>query len=225
MRRRLAAVLAVFLAVPALALAAHTEPQRRIDPADQRKASSIVLKRSDFAAGWKKVSSSQDDDTHLNCPGYNPNESDLVLTGDAEAEFEAAGGFPAVLSASNVYRTRANALASWARGVKPALAVCLAKVLKETIEADGAQVAIVRQGKIAFPKLAPRTAAFRVTMKVSFTENGQTRSVPLTMYVIALGNGRGDAGLMTMAFGDSSRVSDVRVFARLLAQRLAAAKL
>ena len=53
MSRRLALVLLVVLAVPALALAADTDPKKRINPADQRKARSIVLKRTDFVAGWK----------------------------------------------------------------------------------------------------------------------------------------------------------------------------
>lgn len=227
MRRRLAVVLAVFLALPALALASHNEPKRQITAADQRKAASILLKRTDFAAGWKKVPNTPDDedDSHLGCPGYNPNESDLVLTGESEATFERAGGFPSVLSYSNVYKTRANALASWTRGVKPALAVCLAKVLKETLVAEGAQVAIVSQGRIAFPKLAPRTAAFRVVLKLTVTENGETNSVPLTMHILGFGNGRGDAALLTMGFGNGISTVDLRAFGKLLAGRLQNARL
>ena len=55
MGRRLAILLAACLAVPALALAADADPKKRITPADQGKAASIVLKRADLAAGWKRI--------------------------------------------------------------------------------------------------------------------------------------------------------------------------
>ena len=55
MGRRLAILLAVCLAVPALALAADGDPKKRIVPADQKKAAAVVLKRADLAAGWKRV--------------------------------------------------------------------------------------------------------------------------------------------------------------------------
>jgi hypothetical protein len=223
-RRRLAVVLLIALVVPALALASHKDPKKQINAADQRKAASIVLKRTDFVAGWKKTPSSPDDDSHLDCPGYDPNGADLVLTGEAEADFEAAGGFPSVFSFSNVFKTRAHANASWTRAVKPALATCLAKVFKEGLESEGHKATITRSGKVAFPKLSPRTAAFRVVMNVTVTEGGKSTTVPLTMYVVALGHGRGDVGLMTMSFG-ATPVTEVRGLATLLAQRLAAAKL
>ena len=55
MRRRLAIFLIACLVVPAVALAADTDPKKRITPADQAKARSIVLKPTDFAAGWKRA--------------------------------------------------------------------------------------------------------------------------------------------------------------------------
>ena len=174
-RRRLAAVLLAGLAVPALALASHQEPKRQISAADERKAASIVLRRADFTAGWKKLPSSPPDHSHLDCPGYEPSEADLVLTGDAEADFEHQQGFPTVYSFSDVYRTAANARSSWSRGVKPALAACMAKTMKDTIEEEGgAQVKVVSVGRIAFPKLAPLAAAFRAVLRVTVTENVET---------------------------------------------------
>ena len=51
-RRRLTILLLACLVAPALALAADTDPKKKLTPADQAKARSIVLKRSDFVAGW-----------------------------------------------------------------------------------------------------------------------------------------------------------------------------
>jgi len=223
--RRILLLLVAALTLPALALAADTDPKKRIDPADQRKAVSIVLKRSDFAAGWKLLPSTPDSDESLNCPGFNPNESDLTLTGEKEAEFERQGGIPSVLSFASVYTSKSDALKSWTRTVKPALARCIGHVFKEAITEEGAQVTIAAQGRIAFPKLAPRTAAFRVVANVKVVEAGQTTTVPFTLHLVALGNGRGDAGPLTIALGKGIPDAVLRAFAKLLAGRLAAAKL
>ena len=222
---RLLAALLVCLAVPALALAGHLDPKKQLNPADQRKAASIVLKRADFAAGWKKTPATPDDADHLNCPGYNPNQSDLVLTGEVEAEFEAAEGIPSVSSIANVYKTRADALAAWSRSAKPALAPCLARLFKQGIEEGGGKAAIVRAGRIAFPKLAPRTVAYRAVLSVTATEGGQEAKVPFTIHFVALGNGRGDSALLAIGVGTGIPLAELRAFAKLTATRLAAAKL
>ena len=225
MRRRLVAFLIVCLALPALALAADTDPKKQINPVDQRKAASIVLKRSDFAAGWKKVPSRPDSDADSNCPGYNPDQSDLVLTGEVEADFETSGGIPAVSSVANVYKTKRDAVTAWTRSAKPALASCLAQVLKREVEKTGGKVAIAKSGVIAFPKLAPRTAAYRVGFNVTVTEAGKTTSIPFTLHVVVLGNGRGDCGLISFALGNGLPMADLRAFAKVTAARLAAARL
>lgn len=225
MRRLTFAFVIVLMALPALALASHTDPKRQINAVDQRKATSILLKRTDFNTGWTKLPNSPDDDEHMSCPGYNPDESDLVLTGDSENSFRYSDRLHTVFSMANVYKTRANALASWTRGVKPAAPACFAKLMKQIIEEDGTAATIVRKGWFAFPKLAPRTAAMRIVLNVTFTNEGQKTLLPLTITVVGVGNGRGDASLMTMAFGTDFAMSDLRGFAKLLAQRLAAAKL
>ena len=222
-RRRLLLVVFAVLALPALALAAATDPTKQINPVDQRKAASIVLKRTDLAAGWKKVANAPDSGDELNCPGYNPDESDLILTGESETNFES--GAAKISSYSSIYKTRREALASWTRAVKPALAPCVARVIKQGIEATGGKVAIVRHGQIAFPKLAPRTAAYRVAFNVSYTSSGKTTTVPFTLHLIALGNGRGDASLLTIGFQSGVPSADLRALAKLAATRLAAAKL
>ena len=225
MSRRLALVLVVVLAVPALALAADTDPKKRINPADQRKAASIVLKRSDFVPGWTTGESRPRSNEDYNCPGYNPDQSDLVLTGEVQTEFHGAEGIPSVSSVANVYKTRREALAAWTRSAKPALAPCLARLFKQEIERDGGKVAITKSGGVAFPKVAPRTVAYRVALALTVTQAGKQTKVPFTIHVVALGNGRGDALLMTIGLGAGVPMADLRAFAKLTAARLAAAKL
>ena len=222
---RLLAACVLVLAVPALALAGHTDPKKQITAADQRKAASIVLKRTDFAAGWKKTPATPDTDDHASCPGYDPNQSDLILTGEVEVEFEAAGGIPSVSSFANVYKTRRDALAAWTRSAKPALAPCLARLFKQGIEEEGGKAAVVRAGTLAFPKVAPRTVAYRAVLNITVTEGGKETKVPITIHFVALGSGRGDSVLMTVAPGKGIPLAELRAFAKLIASRLAAAKL
>ncbi len=218
MRRRLAIVLAACLAVPALALAADGEPKKRIVPADQKRAAALVLKRADFAAGWKRVRT-PDEGEDLRCPGFAPDESDLTLTGESETEFEHADGLY-VGSFSNVYVSDADARASWTRSVKPAVARCVAHFFRQGASAGGAKVAILTQGRMAFPRVAPRTAAFRVTARVTLTDAGESVTVPFAIHLIALGQGRGDIGLIAMSPGSGIPAADLRAFAKLLASRL-----
>ena len=223
-RHGIFAFLIVCLAVPAIALAADTDPKRQITPADQAKARSVLLKRTDFAAGWKKVAASPDAD--LTCPGFNPDGSDLTLTGESEAEFQHTQGFPRITSFSDVYVSKGDALKSWARTVKPAIARCMGHFFQQGIVEEGGKATIVKQGRIAFPKVAPRTDAFRVVANVIIEQPGKAPlTVPFTIHLVALGHGRGEAGLLTMGFGPGVSTADLRSFAKLIALRLAAAKL
>ena len=218
--RRIAVLLLALLALPALALAADSDPKRKINAADERKAGAVVLKRADLAAGWKKVASSSSDDD-LVCSYYNPKGSDLTLTGDAEAEFEQAGGFPSVYSYADVYATAKDAAAAWTRTVKPAAARCFAEFFKKEAASDPTtKVTSVTHGSMAFPKVAPRTAAFRITLKLAVTQNGQTQTVPLTLNLVVVGRGRAEAGLITFAPSPGVGTADLRAFAKLMADRM-----
>jgi hypothetical protein len=217
--RRLVLLLIVVLAVPALALAADTDPKRKINPTDERKAASIVFKRTDFAAGWKRTTTPSSDDD-LNCSFYRPDGSDLTLTGDAESEFERAGGFPSVLSYADVYATAKDAAAAWSRTVKPALARCLAQFFQSEVSEPGTKVTVVNYGKIAFPRVAPRTAAFRINVKMTVTQNDQTVTVPLTLHIVVVGRGRAEAGFLTFAPSPGVAGADLRTFGKVLAERM-----
>jgi hypothetical protein len=220
--RRLALLLLVALVVPALAVAADTDPTRKINAADERKAASIVFKRADFAAGWKRATSPSTDED-ISCSYYKPDGSDLVLTGDAEAEFEQAGGFPSIYSYADVYDTPKDAAAAWSRTVKPALPRCLAEYFKKEATTASTKVTVVKTGPIAFPKVAARTAAYRVLVKLAVTANGQTQTVPLTLHMLVVGRGRAEAGFLTFAASPGVDAGDLRAFGKLLAQRLKAA--
>jgi len=218
-RRPLALLLLVVLAVPAIALAADTDPKRKINAADERMAASIVFKKTDFAAGWKRTSTANSGDT-LSCSFYKPDGSDLTLTGDAEAEFQRTGGFPSVLSYADIYSTARDAAASWSRTVKPALARCLAQFFQNEVSGPGTNVTVVNYGRMAFPKVAPRTDAFRINVKMKVTNGDQATTVPLTLHIVVVGRGRAEAGFLTFAPSPGIAAADLRAFGKLLAERM-----
>jgi hypothetical protein len=222
-KRILGAVLVLCIAVPAVALAADTDPVKKITAADQAKARSIVLKLSDFAAGWKKVATPPDSDA--TCPGFDPDESDLTLTGKFEADFKHAQGLLSLASYSEVFATKADAVKSWTRSDKPAVARCIGYFFSKQVTDENTKVKIVSAGRMAFPKLAPRTIAFKVVAHVTITTDDKTTTVPVTSQLIAFGQGRGDTAMFVITPGAGVPIAELRTFGKVLAARLAAAKL
>jgi hypothetical protein len=223
--RLLAVLVALCIGVPAVALAAaDTDPQKKLTAADQAKARAVILKRTDFVAGWKKVPAPPESDEP--CPGFNPDNSDLTISGEAVANFEHGQGIPSVLAFADVYATQADAAKSWARNVKPALVRCFAHFFLQGAKEDGVKARVVSQGKIAFPKIAPRTAAFRIVARITVEQQGEPPvTIPITMHIVAVGRGRGEAGMLTTGVGTGVQPADLQSFARLMASRMTAAKL
>ena len=113
------AVIAVALVAAAVAAAGRGDPQRAITKADQARAKAMLLRRADFAAGVKATKPGPDAD--LYCAALD--ESDLTLTGDADSpDFtqQTAATFISIRSGASIYRTTAQALASWRRGTSAA---------------------------------------------------------------------------------------------------------
>ncbi len=223
MNRILGALLALCIAVPAVALAADTDPKKKFNAADQAKARSMLLKRADLAAGWKKVPAAPESD--LVCPGFNPDESDLTLTGEGESDFEHPQAVLFVGSGSEVFATKDDAVKSWTRSDKPATARCLGYFFKQGQTNKSTKVRIVSAGRMAFPKLAPRTAAFKIVARLTITNAGETATIPVTLHLLAFGQGRGDTSMVSIARGTGVPMTELRALGKLLAARLAAAKL
>jgi hypothetical protein len=195
------------------ALAAEGDPQKRHTPADTTKARSIVLKRADLGPGWKR-DTSPDTDDDLGCAYYDPDESDLVETGNAEGNFETQIAF--VGSEVSIYRTVADAQAAWRRGAKPELARCFAELLVRELRKDFSAVRTVRAGVMAFPRVAPKTMAWKIVVRV--TQSG--RVLPLNVDAIALGRGRIVTLLAAIQFGSPPSAAAERQLAALLARRM-----
>jgi hypothetical protein len=208
------AVLALVLALAASgsALADHLDPQKQIRAADQARARAMLLRQSDLPGFQRQPSSGAD--PHLTCSGLD--ESDLTVTGDAEAPTWGASVI-LVTSSSTVYATRADAATSWSRGESAAGMRCLRQELGRGFAKQGARVVSLR--RMAFPALAQRSAAYRLTLAGA----AQGQNVNVFVDFVVLAQGRAVAGLIVgSALLKPDRQAEVRL-ARTLATRMAKA--
>jgi len=195
------------------ALADHLDPKKRIRAGDKAKARAMLLRKSDLGPGVIAQPRSTPN-THLTCNGLD--ESDLTVTGEAESPTWIQGaGF--VVSAANVYATVTDANASWARGTRGAGTRCLRDELADEFATQG--VALESLRKVAFPRVAERTVAYRVTL----SGNVQGTTVRVVIDLVVLKHSRSQAALyFGSAFAPPAKADEVAL-ARVAARRMAAA--
>jgi hypothetical protein len=195
------------------ALADHLDPKKGIRAADQAKARAMLIRKSDLGPGAVAQQRSTPE-THLTCNGLD--ESDLTLTGEAESPTWIRGaGF--VASAANVYRTVSDANASWTRGTRGAGTRCLRDELADEFATQG--VALESLRKVAFPRIAERTVAYRVTL----SGDVQGTIVRVVVDLVVLKHSRAQAALyFGSAFAPPAKADEVAL-ARVAARRMASA--
>ncbi len=212
-RRLVTAAAALVLAVATgTASAARGDPQKELTPADQARARSMLLKRSDLGPGFKatRQSSAGGD---LYCKALD--ESDLTVTGDAESpSFER--GVVTARSAAQVYESLADATASWRRGTSAAGLRCARDVLRRGFARAG--ITLESYKPIPFPDVAQRTAAYRAV--VSATSQGV--KVRLVIDFVALMHSRAQVALFFSGLSPIPRAEQLQL-ARLTSTRMAKA--
>jgi hypothetical protein len=161
--------------------------QVHLTAADQANARAAVVKRSDLGPGWtggaKKPSGSSSPD----CGSWHPKQSDLVLTGDAESDFQQPGF--EVDSEAQVLRTAQMVALDWQRTVMaPQIVPCLKQTLTRKAAAGER---IVSVGRVAFPRVARYTAAFRVVFDVTVKRS----TLRMRYDVVLLGSSRTEVTL------------------------------
>lgn len=205
-------VVVALLASAGSAAADHLEPEKRIRPADQARAKAMLLRPSDLPSFTRLPPSSAD--PHMSCRALDA--SDLTVTGDAETPLWSAG-VVFVASSSTVYETAADATASWRRETSTAGTRCLRRELGKQFAKQGASISTLR--RVAFPKLAQDSAAYRLVL----TSTAQGQTVTLTLDVVALKHGRATVGLVVgTALVPPVREAELRL-ARTLEARMAKA--
>ena len=182
--------------------------------AGNAQARSEVLHRVDLGKGWsggfKKPSLSSTEPC-----SYRPKQSDLVLVGAAESTWSRPLARE-VESEAQILRTPAMVRRDWRRTVTaPQVLPCLRQGFKKAL---GPQAKSVSVRRVAFPRVATYTRAFRIRATV---ESG-AGAVPIEIDFVALGAGRSEITLTASAIGPdraSLRTESLRL-ARVLAHRI-----
>jgi hypothetical protein len=168
-------VASVLLALACAGAALADNPTVKINTADQAKADASLLQLKDFGVGWaggqKKKASNL---TAPNCPGFNPKESDLVVTGHAEALFTYPRGAVTFDQDSQVLESADAVKTDFGRTIQPKLADCLAYELKSSGKGSVLSVSV---RKLALPPVGNISAAYRATLMIKTTTTGTAKIV------------------------------------------------
>jgi hypothetical protein len=202
--------------VSALRSAPPNREQIRFNAVDQAAARAAVLRRVDLgSAGWVGGATKPDLSSTMRCSGYEPRQSDLVLTGAAEADFRRTG--LDVRSVAQVMKTRSMVARDWRRTVvDPRALACLRHTVAAQLRANQRLVSF---RKIAFPRLARYAAAYRSLIAVQ----AQGRSVLVAVDVVVVGRSRTELTL-TVAVPAAARASISQAEVRLARLLLARAR-
>ena len=213
MRRLAVVALVLTLVVSGAALAARGDPQKRINPADQARARSMLVRKSDLGPAFRAQRASGGD-TQLNCPALD--ESDLTLTGLA-ASPDFSAGLAFVSSEAQVYESAGDAALAWQRDTSAAGIACLKDTLRREFAKQGLELVGLR--KLAFPRVSQKTAAYRIEL------SGQAQGIQVRVVLDAILLLRSRAEVL-LAIGTAvvvpSRATEVQL-ARTVAARMTAA--
>jgi hypothetical protein len=207
-----AAAVVALAAATGTASAARGDPQKELTPADQARARSMLLKRSDLGPAFKptRQSSAGGD---LYCKALD--ESDLTVNGDAESPtFER--GFVTVTSSAQVYESLADANISWRRGTSAQGVRCARDVLRREFAKGG--ITLESYERVPFPNVAQRSAAYRAVL----SGTAQGVSVRVVVDFVALMQSRAQAALFFTGLSPVPRADQLQL-ARVTAQRMAKA--
>jgi hypothetical protein len=183
----------ILLALAFAAAAAADDPTVRITRADQLKAEAALLKLKDFGVGWSGGKRTPSKLTAPKCPGFDPKESDLTVTGHAEARFTYARGSVVFDQDNQVLESEKAVRTDFARVIQPKLKDCLAYELKQ---AGKGQIISVVVRELPFPRLGTQSAAYRGTMVL---RAGGGRKVTFVSDFIFIGQGRYEYSLNVVA--------------------------
>jgi hypothetical protein len=212
MRRPAVVAVALALVAAGSALAAKGDPQKRITPADQARAKAMLVRASDLP-GFT-VGPPQRDSGDLYCAALDA--SDLTLTGQA-ASRQFILQIVSTGSSSEVYESLRDADAAWRRSTSAAGVRCAKTVLGREFAKQGARLQSLR--KVAFPRVATRTVAYRVTFAVAAAQG----DVPLTVDLVALMHSRAHSSIVVASvLAPPDRALELRL-ARTVSKRMTTA--
>lgn len=217
MRRRLAPVAVVSLLALALAAAALADREQiRLTSEGQAAARAALPRQADFGSGWVGKAYKPSLNSDMKCASFDPKQSDLVLNGAAGVKFTHPG--IEIDTVAQVLQTDKMVALDWQRTVEvPAVLPCLRTAIARSLPSG---TKFVSAKRLAFPKVATYTDAFRMVIDV--TANGA--SVRMFVDVVLVGRSRTEITMTTvapLAAEPAVRPAEVRL-ARLAVRRATA---
>jgi hypothetical protein len=212
--RAVSLLVALVLAASFATAARADKPTLALNPADEAKARTIVVQRADLgsALGWTGGAVKPSPPSSLDCAGYNPKQSDIVLTGRAKTRFKLPG--LEVESEVQLLRSEGMVALDWRRTVTaPAVLPCLRAALAKGLFASQKLVSFAR---IPFEALGAHRFAFRAV--VSVPSAGSTTRVLIDFVLVAVN--RTEITLITTA--PYSQAASVAPLERRLAEAMVA---
>jgi hypothetical protein len=183
-RALIVALAALALAAPAFA--ANGEPKAAHTPAGTVAANKALLKRSDFAKGWKGTPAAKPKPNAL-CKDTRPNLSDLTETGYAQSPDFALGQLQAVSQSVRVYKSAQQAQTAYSRSVTIGLVSCIAAQLKAA-SSSTAKITITGQYRLTLPRTTQQGAGFRVVAHTVADKGKETFDVYADVMVLRQGD-------------------------------------
>jgi hypothetical protein len=154
-------VAAAFIGLIITATALGDAPTVKISSADQAKAVSALLRRTDLGAGWVGGPIKTSPLTPPNCPGFNPKESDLTVTGHADARYTFRQFGIELDQDVQVLATEDAVQTDFSRTISPELGHCLAYQLGKLSGVAGVTVT-----RVPFPPTGTVSAVYRAEISV-----------------------------------------------------------
>jgi hypothetical protein len=208
----------VVLATCALAWAAgasadHLDPQNRFRSADQKRAASMLARKTDLGGGYVAERTSGLE-PHLTCRALD--ESDLVLTGHAKSPYWSRD-LQIVGSTAAIYRTRADARMSGELGTSRAGMNCLRDEFRKGFAQQGEAVRVTIE-RLSFPRFGDASFAHRLVLS-----GAAAGSPSVYIDIVVIRQGRGQVGLLFAGvLTPPKRTTEVSL-ARVVATRMAKA--
>ena len=166
--------LALGLIVVTAATADSTDPKVKISKADQAHANASILRFSDLGPAWTGGAEKPASLKIPVCPGYQPNDSDLTITGHAESGLTLSSAAIQVDTDVEIFKSPQQVAKLVKRVLQPlALDSCLRYDLLKTVGGQG--VTIVGVSQLPVAKAGDDASLNRVTLSVK--SNGKTVGV------------------------------------------------
>jgi hypothetical protein len=186
------------------------DPREAFTASDRAWAQRIVLKRSDLP-GWR-ASRSPADETR--CATFDPDMSDLTLTGKAESP-DLERGPLLVTSAAEIFRSEREAAVSFRRGARPQLIRCLHEAFRRGV---GSQVSVrLVSGRVV---AAPPVGDRRFAVRLVWTITGQGQTVRAYADLTGWDRGRASAAFAVFSVGEPPDRALERRLAGVLDRRM-----